>query len=268
MEGKKNSVRRELKFLFAIWKANLQSAMEYRVAFISQILGMMLNNAFYFLFWVIFFERFKEVRGWGLQDMFLVFGITATSFGVTAFLFGNAFSLSEVIAQGRLDYYLSMPRPVLLHAVSARSIPSGMGDLIYGLTSYLLSGYFSWSGLGRFAVGVTLASVTFASFLIIVHSLTFWLGNASALARLLMNAILTFALYPITLFNGPAKFLLFTIVPAALMGSVPASLARDLTWQNLGGLSLGAAILLGLAMVVFRLGLRRYESGSAIQIEV
>ena len=268
MEGNNNSVRRELKFLVAIWKANLQSAMEYRAAFIAQILGMMLNNGFYFLFWVIFFERFKEIHGWGLNDMFLVFGITATSFGVTAFFFGNAFSLSEVIAGGRLDYYLSMPRPVLLHAVSARSIPSGMGDIIYGITSYLLSGYFSWGGLGRFAIGVILASTTFAAFLIIIHSLTFWLGNAAALAHLLMNAMLTFALYPITLFNGPAKFLLFTIVPAALMGSVPASLVRDLTWQNLGGLSLGAVVLLGMAILIFHLGLRRYESGSAIQVEV
>lgn len=268
MADKQNIMRRELKFLFAIWKANLQSAMEYRIAFLAQIFGMILNNGFYFLFWVIFFERFKEIRGWGVNDMFLVFGIAATSFGVTAFFFGNAFSLSDIIARGRLDYYLSMPRPVLLHATSARSIPSGMGDIIYGITSYLLSGYFSWSGLGRFLLAVFFASMTFTSFLILIHSLAFWLGNVGALARLLMNAILTFALYPITLFNGPAKFLLFTIIPAALMGSVPASLARGLTWQNLGGLVFGAMLFLALAISVFRLALRRYESGSAIQVEV
>lgn len=54
-----------LKFLFAVWKANLQSAMEYRASFLSQMIGMMVNNAIYFLIWVIFFDRFKEVRGWG-----------------------------------------------------------------------------------------------------------------------------------------------------------------------------------------------------------
>ena len=161
-----------------------------------------------------------------------------------------------------------MPRPVLLHAVTSRSISSGIGEIIYGIISFLLSGYFTWIGLGRFIIGVMLACIVFASFLIIAHSLTFWLGNASALARLLMNAILTFALYPISLFEGPAKFLLFSIIPAALMGSIPASLVRDLTWQNIAGLILGAFIVLGLAIIVFHSGLRRYESGSAIQIEV
>jgi ABC-2 type transport system permease protein len=268
MEVEINLMVRELKFITAIWKANLQSAMEYRSAFIAQILGMMLNNGFYFIFWIIFFDQFGEVRGWALNDMFLVFGITATSFGLTAFFFGNAFSLSEVIAGGRLDYYLSMPRPVLLHALSSRAISSGVGDITYGVLSFMFSGYFSLTGLGKFGIGVVLATTVFASFLIIAHSLTFWLGNANALARLLMNAILTFALYPISLFDGPAKFLLFSLIPAALMGSVPASIVRDLTWQNMLGLIFGALLVLGLAILIFYRGLRRYESGSAIQVEV
>jgi ABC-2 type transport system permease protein len=268
MEARNNFIYRELKFLTAVWKANLQSAIEYRTAFIAQVLGMMLNDAFYFVFWIVFFNQFKEVRGWVLNDMFLVFGISATSFGLTAFFFGNAFHLSNIITAGRLDYYLALPRPVLLHTLASRSIANGLGDVSYGLLSFLLSGYFSWMGLGRFILGVLLASTVFLAFLITAHSLTFWLGNAQALAGLLMNAILTFALYPISLFDGPAKFILFTLIPAALVGSLPASLVRGLIWQNLLGLIVGACLLLGLAVFVFHLGMRRYESGSAIQVEV
>ena len=129
MAAKVNPVQRELKFLLAVWKANLQSAMEYRTAFIAQILGMMLNDAFYFVFWIIFFDQFKEVRGWVLSDMFLVFGITATSFGLTAIFFGNTFHLSSIITAGRLDYYLALPRPVLLHTLASRSIANCLGDV-------------------------------------------------------------------------------------------------------------------------------------------
>lgn len=268
MEANVNPVHREVKFLIAVWKANLQSAIEYRTAFIAQVVGMMLNDAFYFIFWIVFFNQFKEVRGWVLNDMFLVFGITATSFGLTAFFFGNAFQLSNIITGGRLDYYLSLPRPVLLHTLASRCIANGLGDMTYGLLSFLISGYFTWAGLGFFLVGVLLASTVFLAFLIIVHSLTFWLGNAQALAGLLMNAVLTFALYPISLFDGPAKLILFSLIPAALVGSLPASLVRGLSWQNLLGLIFGALLILGLAILVFYRGLRRYESGSAIQVEV
>ena len=93
-------------------------------------------------------------------------------------------------------------------------------------------------------------------------------NKAGSLAGLLMNAILTFALYPISLFDGPAKFVLFTIIPAALMGSIPASIVRRITTGNLIILLFGALTLLLFSTTIFRLGLRRYESGSAIQIEV
>ncbi len=259
---------KELRFLLAIWKANLLSAMEYRVSFLSQVFGMMLNNAMYFLIWVIFFDRFKSVRGWGVTDMFITFGVAASSFGIVSLLFGNAFNLGDIISKGRLDYYLSLPRPVLLHAVASRSIASGMGDFSYGILSYLVSGAATWSGVLRFFVAVILAAAVFVAFLMIVQSLAFWIGTSSYLSGIAMNAMVTFAIYPITLFDPAARLILFTLVPAALMGAVPASFVRGFGWGTLAELAVGAFIFLGLSILLFYAGLKRYESGSGVQVEV
>jgi ABC-2 type transport system permease protein len=259
---------RELKFLLAVWRANLQSVMEYRISFLTQVIGMMLNNFIYFAIWIVFFDRFKDVRGWGINDMYITFGVLAGSFGLVSLLFGNTFVLGDIINNGRLDYYLSMPRPVLLHAISSRMISSGMGDFTYGFISYALSGQFTWDGLLRFILAVLLATVVFAAFLILVNSLAFWAGIVSSFSNLMVNAMITFGIYPITLFDNYAKLILFTIIPAALMGAVPAQFIAQFTWQTLAELLFGAMIFLGLAVTVFRLGLRRYESGSAIQVEV
>lgn len=259
---------KELKFLLAIWKANLLSAMEYRVAFLSQAIGMMVNDFMYFVIWIIFFDRFNDVRGWGLSDMYVTYGVLASSFGLVSLFFGNAFNLSDIISKDRLDYYLSFPRPVLLHAVASRMIASGMGDFSYGFISYALSGHFTWDGLARFLLATLLAAVVFAAFLILIQSLAFWLGIMSNLSALALNAMLTFGIYPITLFDNYAKLILFTLIPAALMGAVPAEFIRTFTWQTLAQLLVGAIVFLLVAIAVFRLGLRRYESGSAIQVEV
>lgn len=258
----------QMKFLLAVWKANLQSAMEYRAAFLTQVIGMMLNNFMYFAIWIVFFQRFKDVNGWGINDMWVTFGVLASAFGLVSLLFGNAFNLGDIIIKGRLDYYLSMPRPVLLHAVASRMIGSGMGDFTYGFISYALSGLFSWDGLARFILATLFAAVVFASFLILVQSLAFWLGLMSNFTNVMVNAILTFGIYPITLFDTAAKFILFTIIPAAFMGAVPADFIRAFAWTTLGELFLGSIVFLFLAVTLFRLGLRRYESGSGIQVEV
>ncbi len=110
--------------------------------------------------------------------------------------------------------------------------------------------------------------IIFLSVLVIAHSTAFWLGNANLLAAQATNAMITFALYPITLFDGTAKFLLFTILPAALVGAVPAEFVRSFSWSVLGQLVVATLVFLGLAIVIFHRGLRRYESGSAIQTQV
>jgi len=259
---------REIKFLLAVWLANLQSAMEYRVSFIMQALGMMFNNFIYFVIWMIFFNRFNEVRGWGLNDMYVTYGVIAGSFGLVSVFFGNSFFLGDIINNGRLDYYLSLPRPVLLHTVASRMISSGAGDITYGLLSYLLSGRITLDGFVRYILAVLLAAIVFASFLILVNSVAFWAGMISSLTNMMVNAIVTFGIYPITLFDNYAKLILFTIIPAALMGAIPAEFINQFTWQTLVQLLSGAVIFLLLAISVFRAGLKRYESGSAIQVEL
>jgi ABC-2 type transport system permease protein len=261
-------IRRELTFLLALWKANLLAAMEYRISFLSQVIGMMLNNGIYFLCWVIFFDRFQEVRGWGLDEMFLLFGIVAAGFGLGTYLFGNAMTLADVIASGRLDYYLSLPRPVLLHVLASRSRVSGLGDFTYGFISFALAGNYTPDAIVRFVVGTLLAMTVFLSFLVLVQSLSFWMGNASLLAVQATNAIVTFSIYPITLFDGSAKFLLFTVLPAAFIGAVPAEFVRAFSWSRLAQLLAAALATLSLAVLTFRRGLRRYESGSAIQSQI
>ena len=263
---------RHFTFVLALWKTNLLSAMEYRVSFLTQVVGMMLNNAIYFVFWIIFFARFEEINGWDLVDMLFLFGVVATGFGAGTYLFGNAIRLSSLIASGQMDYYLSLPRPVLLHALASRSNASSAGDFTYGLFSFgaaiIFSGSFDGLMILRFTLGCLAAIAVLISFLVLVQSLTFWIGNTSLLTANAFNAIVTFSLYPITLFDGTAKLLLFTLIPAAFIGALPAEFVRRFDLLQLVQICVGGGVFLSLAVFVFYRGLRRYESGSAIQVRM
>lgn len=259
---------KELRFLLALWKANLQAAMEYRASFLTQVAGMILNNALYFVFWLLFFARFKEVRGWGVSDVMLLFGMAAASFGLGTFFFGNVLSLADAVATGKLDYYLALPRPVLLHALASRSHASGMGDLVYGVISFFLAGQLSLGAAGRFAIGVACGTAVFIGFLVLVHSLSFWIGDASQIGGQALSALITFATYPLALFDGSARLILLTLIPAGIMGTLPAQFVRGFSWADLAAITAGAAVFLTLGLLAFQRGLRRYESGSAINVQL
>jgi len=261
-------IKSELLFLLELWKTNLSSAMEYRASFISQVVGMMINDAIYFVFWLVFFDRFKVVQGWGMSDMVLLFAIITTGFGLAFGLFGNALTLAEIIAQGRLDYYLALPRDVLLHVLASRSSLSAWGDLTFGLLAYLFTGRFSPPEIALWLLASVCSGAVLVSSFSIFGCLSFWLGNASALAVQAQNAILTLALYPRDIFEGAVRFLMLTLIPAAFVGAIPLDVVRRLDWTALLGLMAFAIGITLLMRLVFYTGLRRYESGSAINVNV
>lgn len=259
----------ELRFLRALAGVNLASAMEYRASFISQIVGMLINNGIYFVFWVIFFEQFGTVRGYNTGEIFLLFAIVTLGYGL-AFMFGGntAQRMAGLIAQGRLDYYLVFPRNLLLHVVFSRMIVSTIGDVTFGLIAYLFTGRFHPLEIALFLLTALVVALIFVAYGVITGSLAFYMGNAQHASQQISNAMLTFSLYPNSLFAGASRVLLYTLLPAAFVGAVPVEIVKGRDGMLLLALLGVAAAVWAIAIAVFTIGLRRYESGSALNVNV
>lgn len=261
-------LRRETGFVAHLVRLNLASLMEYRASFLTQAVGMFINNGIYFVFWLLFFDRFKEVRGYQIEQIYLLFAIVACGWGIAFTLANNAHRLAELIAQGRLDYYLTLPRPLLPHILFSSMSASTMGDLSFGLVAYLLAGRYDVLSLVLFVVVSLLAAVIIVAFHATIGCLAFYFGSAQQWSFYLSNALISFSLYPMGLFDGVTRLLLFTVAPAAFVGAVPVEIVETTNPLLLLGLAGAAAVCLLVLAVVFRLGLRRYESGSALNVNI
>jgi ABC-2 type transport system permease protein len=255
-----------LSFVSAYLRVNLAAAMEYRASFITQCVGMMLNDAIMFVFWWLYFERFPAVRGWELRDVVMLWAVVATSFGLAVTLFGNSSRLATLIVQGQLDYYLALPRDVLLHVLVSRMSLPGWGDVAFGLAAFLLAGRLDPATIVLYSVLVGASMAVFLAFQVLAGSLAFFIGNAETAATQAQNTLVTLSLYPGSLFRGWTKLLLFTLLPAAFTAHVPVGLLRRFDPAGLAVLLGFACGSMALAVSVFRLGLRRYESGNLMTL--
>ena len=73
-----------------------------------------------------------------------------------------------------------------------------------------------------------------------------------------------FSTYPTTLFNGVVRVILFTAIPAGFIAYVPVRFLREWQLWQLGIMLVATAFYITLAIVVFHLCLRRYESGNLV----
>lgn len=269
MMSRYRHLKAELSFLRALMAVNLASAMEYRASFITQIVFMFINNGIYFIFWLIFFNQFGSVRGYDINDIYLLFAVVAFSFGIGAMFAGNTgANLAYLIAQGRLDYYLVLPRNLLVHVIFSRMQVSAIGDISFGIIAFLFAARLQLLDWLLFIAVSIPAALIFVGFATIAGSLAFYMGNAQYASQQMANAMITFALYPHTLFSGVTRFVLYTAIPAFFIGAVPVEIIKGRELSLLLGLWAVVLLIWIITTGVFYFGIRRYESGSALNVNV
>ena len=258
---------RTLRFMGAYFVANLQAAMEYRAAFWVSVLVMLANDSLWLLFWWSYFHQFPLVNGWQQTDIVVIWATTALGIGLSNAIFGNAAKLTQLIMTGGLDAYLGMPRNVLLHACIAATDPAAWGDVLFGLGAYIAFVHPNPLNLLLFLVLCMQVALVFAAFQILFGSLAFFLGNTDGLLQQMVGALTTFATYPMNIFNGTVKVLLFTLLPAGFISFVPLQLLHQFTWPLAGAMSGFTLLILLGATGCFHLGLKRYESGNLLGMQ-
>jgi ABC-2 type transport system permease protein len=253
-----------LRFLGAAFVVNLQSVVEYRASFLVQFFGMMLNNAAFALFWGMLIGKVGSVGGYGFDDVMLIWALVSSSFGLSHIVFGNARSLGGLIRRGELDLYLLQPKDAMLNALTSKTVVSAWGDFAYGFIVLALIPGFGPARLAMFcALSVTGAMIFTATFAA-VESLSFFLGDSSGLSIAFTEFILSFSLYPETIFDRGMRWVFYTLLPSGFIAFVPLAAIKSRGWPAVGLLAAAAALYCAASYGLFRLGLRRYESGNRI----
>lgn len=253
-----------LTLVGAYLRLNLRSHLEYRGAFLSQVVAMFINDSIWIVFWTLFFNRFPILHGWHQKDVLTIWAISASGFGLAATVFGNTFQLATLITRGQLDAWMLYPRLLLPHLALGKMVPSGAGDAVFGYVLYLA---FVRPDLPHFLLFVlfTLTAATvFTAVFVMAGSLSFFVGSSEVLAEQWIFSVVTFSTYPATLFEGGVKILLFTLIPAGFVSYLPIEALHALSLVYAGYTMAGALAFLSIAVAMFYIGLSRYESGNLI----
>lgn len=255
-----------LRLAFSYLVLNFKAKLEYRGAFFSQVIAMALNDCVWLIFWTVFFTRFPVLRGWNVTDVTSMWCVVAAGFGLAHGICGNAIMLPTLIVRGKLESWMVYPRALLPHLLIGEIEVSSWGDVLFGYSVFLLLVRPSLSQFLLFAFLTFAIAVLFVGFSVASGSLGFWLGNVEVVCEQWRMSMITLSTYPTTLFDGQVKLLLFTLIPAGFCNYLPVEALKHHSWVYAGGAFLGALAILACGICLFYAGLRRYESGSLMEM--
>ena len=259
-----------IKLVFHIRKLNILSALAYRTSFIIQIVSMIINDTVMVVLFYFFFSRFGTIGGMDFQGYIKLLVVILWWYCVMhIFLYGSR-KIGEMVMNGSLDAHLLLPKNILLRILISGFSVTAIGDLLYGIALlFLIKDMTIVFGIKLLFVSLC-AGIIFTWFMVIFESLAFRIGSSRELSRGIFEAVLGPSHYPPGIFSGVIfKVIFMTIIPVFFVAYLPYDIvSSEFTLRKIL-LLLWAAIFFWWAwMFIFYRGLRRYESGNMMNVNV
>ena len=181
-------------------KYSLMREMLNKVTFVSNIVFMILNNASFIIQWLVLFTLKDSFGGYELKEVLLLWGMAASTYGVSRFFFSSAFKLSDTITNGKLDAYLVLPKNLLLSVITTDVTVSAIGDILYGYIMLIVYGITIKNFL-TFSILSICGGLMITSISIIFSSLSFYITKADLISDTANSLMVYFATYPDSIFN-------------------------------------------------------------------
>lgn len=253
---------KEIRFFLSLVCIGIKSSITMRGTFIFQVILMIVNNLIFFSMWWILFKKFNTVAGWKIGDMMGLSIIGMGSYGLMQVCFGGVKGMSKMIINGDLDPFMTQPKNILLHVIGSKSHSKGWGSILTAFILLILSPYMTISSILLIILSILSGCLVFTSINVMAHCLAFWFGSTDMVSRKYCEALFLCVQYPVNIYSGLLQFVMFTFIPAGIIGYIPVELLRNFSLEKLLLLLISSAGFFALSFFVFYAGLKKYESGS------
>lgn len=241
--------------------------MTNRVTFFMNVGFMILNNGTFIIQWLLLFSLKKVIGGYQLDDVMVLWGLAAGTYGFAHIFFQRAYYLPDLIINGKLDSFLVQPKNVLLSIISSGTNTSAIGDVIYGYLVVCIV-RFNPSTLILFTYFSIMGALILTAFAVITGSVCFYIVRGDMFAENLNNIMINFSTYPDGIFKGVVRLILYTLVPVGLSIYLPLKVILHFNLWYLLLVTCFTVIIVALAFLVFYRGLRRYSSSSLMSARI
>lgn len=245
--------------------AYLRSIAEYPADFWVMALSGTFWQIMLFAFLSILFDNVNAIVGWDYHEMLILAGFLAASWGSTALFWDGIWDTGKLIVEGDMDYRITRPALVLIQVASKHVGMQVFGEVTLGLVMMTVG----WIGAGISAAAIPLAlflllcaAVIQASLLTMANATNFWIKGRHPMFAFMLAELQNEAMrFPLTIFPAAVRIVFTFGLPLAFASFIPVQILTgklDPLW--LAAPPVAAAVTAALAILVFRAGVKAYDS--------
>ena len=219
---------RYLRLYFLIESQYIKARMQYRADFVISSVGMVFTGLVTVLVFRVLFATIPNLAGWTFNEILFIYGFFALAVAPLQIFFDNIWFLRYKVQDGSFIKYYFRPLNMMFYFMSETIDLKGFTQLAIGIATLTYASVqlgLHWTPLRLLLLLAMLLSAALVaiSFLTIAACSTFWIVNSYPVMAL-AHKIRDFAQYPMTVFDGFARFLFTYLVPIGFIAFYPAQL--------------------------------------------
>jgi ABC-2 type transport system permease protein len=225
-------LRAELPLAWRILKLRVAAQAHYRGSFALQVAGYMVLMIMELVALVIFFQRFPSLGGWTLDEVLLLYAISAITFEIADTIQNGLDLVPDHIRTGEFDKLLTRPMSIYLQGmlldVSLRLIGKlllGIGLFVYAWTR--VNPVVTFPELALLAVSMACAIALFVAIFTLGAIISFWTVGSIEVVNALSYGGSDLAEYPIHIYRRWFRWVFLWIVPVGMVIYYPALILLD-----------------------------------------
>ena len=261
------SAQRLVYIYFRCLGQQMKAILAYEADFVVLMFSAVIVQITGFLFIWTVFQRIPNINGWTFWEVVMMYALIFVTEGVGSLFFEGTWRLSNLVYTGQFDQMLLRPVSPIVQVLAGAVGFNGLGNLVtgFGLIAISLANVpIAWTPgrLLMLAILIVSASAIRVAINLASAASTFWIRSPWAMVPVFVHQLGDFAKYPITIYSFAVQAVIVVAVPFAFVSFFPTAFLFGVEAWSLPGLltPLVAVYSLFMAVTIFRIGLRRYES--------
>jgi len=261
------SIRRLIYLYFRCLGQQMKAILAYEADFVVMLFSAVIVQIAGFLFIWTIFQRIPTINGWTMWQVVMMYALIFVTEGVGSLFFEGTWRLSNLVYTGQFDQMLVRPLSPIVQVLANAVGFNGLGNIVTGLVLIvigILNTPVQWTPGRLLMLVILVASAATIRVAINLGSAAsaFWIKAPWSMVPMFVHQLGEFAKYPITIYSVAVQALIVIAVPFAFVSFFPTAFIFGVEAWSIQGLltPLVAIYSVVLAVWLFRVGLRRYES--------
>ena len=258
---------KELKLYPKYVSMSIRSSLSYKADSIIMIISFMISEVVSLCTIYLIVGTVPSLGVWTFESLAFLFGFILVPKSIDHIFTDELWILAyRAVRRGDLDMYMTRPLNPLFQYVAKTFKWDGFGELVVGIVIMCIFGpqanmYWSVSSVFGLIFCAALGVFSFTSIKLLFASLAFWFKYVGIFLNTVYN-FSNYAKYPVRYMGKAFAAILFFVVPYGLFLYFPVEClvtGTNIWWAVLFS-AVAAIVLTALALTVWHIGLKRYES--------